>query len=263
MHLVAIVSSDDTLLRLLWRFRDALGRFHLHPVAGREVSEVLPALAQLDFAGALILDGEDQAAAAGSLRRLSLEAQEVAAVDTVAVTSGGLVGEFNVGRAVGSLLGAAGWDARAARALVLGGGPRAMGVARELSSLGVSQLVLLAPSRPEAEAAAPRVAATTRVIASAFGDPLANTFMMESDLIVRLDARANVPLDAFGPHLTFVDLAGETLSRLRQQALNMGALSFNQRDYDAHFMSLALGHILGGQLSPEPFLSLFHEAGRG
>src|SRR5690554_5019903 len=56
MHLVAISSSNAELLRLLWRFRDPLGRFHLHTIAEHDATQLLPALAPVEFAGAIILD---------------------------------------------------------------------------------------------------------------------------------------------------------------------------------------------------------------
>jgi len=262
MQLVSVISRDAELSRLLWRYRDQLGRFHIHPVLEQEASKAVPALPLLEFAGALIMDPDDQREVSGSLNRLSLEAQEAGSVDTVAVTSGGLIGEYNFGRAVGAMLKTAGWDAVSASAVILGGGPPAMSVARELSSLGVSRLVILADSRPEAEAAAPALAASTQLTASAFRDPMANDYLGSSDLIVRLDARGRVPLEVMGPHLTLADLVDGSVSVLRQQALGVGALSFNRRDFEAHFMALALGHVLGGQLTAEPFLSLFHGAAR-
>jgi hypothetical protein len=259
MHLVALISQDPLLVRQLVRYRDPLGRFHLHPLLDHDAADVLPALQVMEFAGAVILDHDSQAVAAKQLTRRSLDAQEAAAVDTVSVSPGGLIGEFNFGRAVGALLQTAGWDGREASAVILGSGRNATGVARELSSVGVTQLTILAGNRPEAERAVPRLAASTSIIARAVSDPVAERCLLEADLLVRLDPAARVPLEMLGPHLTLLDLSPEPVSRLRQQALNVGVLSFNQRDFQAHFLALALSHVLGGSIEVEPLLSLLHD----
>lgn len=259
MHLVAISSSDAELLRLLWRFRDPLGRFHLHGVAEHSGRELLPALTAVEFAGALILDIEEQLTVPSLLQRSSMEVQESGAADTVTVTPAGLIGEYNFGRALGQMLSSAGWDAAGARATILGAGPQVRAVARELSSRGAAEIAILAGSRPEAEQSAPRLAASTRVSTRTFGDVLAERHMQDSDLIVRFDSRVPVPFEALGPHLTLVDLGQEDVSKLRNQALNVGALSFNRRDFTAHLMALSLSQILGGTVEAEPFLSLFHQ----
>src|SRR5690554_2158521 len=159
MHLVAISSSDAELLRLLWRFRDPLGRFHLHTIAEHDANQLLPALAPMEFAGAIVLGPEDQGDVTGLLQRSSMEVQESGAADTVTVTPAGLIGEYNFGRALGQMLKAASWDARNSRVSILGSGPRVRAAAREVSSMGASQLAILASNRPEAEQSAPRLAA--------------------------------------------------------------------------------------------------------
>lgn len=262
MHLVAIRSADSELLQKLWRFRDPLGRFHLHPVMEASAGDMLRGLEPLEFAGAIILDPQEQLDVPAQLKRSSMEVQESGAADCVTVTQAGLIGEFNFGRALSEVLNAAGWHAHGARAVILGSGARARAAARELSSLGVSELALLADSRPEAEQSAPLLAASSRVLTIAAHEPSAARLLQDSDLIVRLDARLDVPVNVLGPHLILIDLAGESVSRLRTQALNVGALSFNHRDFEAHFMSLALGQILGGRIDTEPFLALFHEGNR-
>lgn len=258
MHLVAALSRNEDDLRPLSAFRDAQGRFHIHPVAGQPVTEAIGALELLELAGAVILDEESQQEAAGRVRRLSLEAQDAGAVDTVAVTGAGLIGEFNAGRALGEMLASAGWDGRNAAVTILGGGPRATAMARELGSAGIASLVVLSTSRPEAEAAVPQLAAGVRVAASAYSDPLMHRYLADSDLLIRLEPRVQVPGDLLGPHLTVVDLGGEAVSSLRRHSLATGALSFNAHDFGAYFLSLSLSHILGGRLNPEPFLQLYH-----
>src|SRR5690554_2382095 len=60
MHLVATLTSDAQLQRNLWRFRDPLGRFHLHPIRENSAAQMLKALAAVEFAGALVVDPEQQ-----------------------------------------------------------------------------------------------------------------------------------------------------------------------------------------------------------
>lgn len=259
MHLVATLSRDPALTHLLARYRDPQGRFHLHPLNLADTGQALAALSVLEFAGALILDGEAQEEATRHLSRSSLDSQEVGAVDTVIASPGGLIGEYNFGRAVGELLTAAGWDGRESSAVILGSGREALGVGRELSSLGVTRLALLGPSQPEAERSAPRVAASTNIIARSVHDPVAVRLLQEADLVVRLDPQTDIPPEVLGPHLTLLDLGPEPVSSVRQQALNVGALSFNRLDHQAHLLALALAHVLGSSITVEPFLSLLHE----
>ena len=262
MHLVATLTSDAQLQRNLWRFRDPLGRFHLHPIRENSAAQMLKALAAVEFAGALVVDPEQQLEVPALLQRSSMEVQDSGAADTITVTPAGLIGEYNFGRAVGMMLKSAQWDARDARATILGAGPQVKAISRELSSLGVAELAVLASNRPEAEQSVPVLAASTRVMTRMFSDPLAERHLQDSDLIVRLDPRMNVPGHVLGPHLTLVDLASTGVSAMRSQALSVGALSFNRVDYDAHFIALALSQVLGGAIDAEPFLTLFHEGVR-
>ncbi|MEX2540372.1 MAG: hypothetical protein WD314_01140 [Trueperaceae bacterium] len=259
MHIVGVLGRDQALLNAIGRFRDPLGRFHLHPLHEGPVEAVLSGLVPLAFAGALLLDDEFEQAASGLLQRYSLDAQEVGAVDTVSVAAGGLIGEYNVGRAIGSLLAEADWDARGARAVLLGSGRRVSAIARELSSMGVAQVVILSENRPAAERSLPRLAASTEVVTSALADPRSEGFLAEADLLIRSEPSAEVPPEAMGPHLCLVDLRPERVTALRQQALNFGALTFNLLDFQAHRMSLGLTHILGAGVELEPLLALLHE----
>jgi shikimate dehydrogenase len=259
MQLVGVLGRDQALLNALASFRDPHGRYHLHPLHDGPVEAVLSSLVPLEFAGVLILGDEFEKAASGQLQRHSLAAQEVGAVDTVSVAGGSLIGEYNAGRAVGSLLAASDWDARGARVVLLGSGRPVSAIARELSSMGVAQLVILAENRPAAERTMPTLAASTEVVASALSDPRSDGFLAEADLLVRSDPAADVPLEAMGPHLCLVDLRPERVSLLRQQALNVGALTFNLLDFQAHRLVLGLTHVLGAGVELEPFLALLHE----
>ncbi|HLR46812.1 MAG TPA: hypothetical protein VK092_06605, partial [Deinococcales bacterium] len=167
-------------------------------------------------------------------------------------------GDYGFGRAFSGVVQQAGWDGRAARAVILGGGPQARAAARELSSMGATELTVIAGSAPAAEQAVPPLAATTRVLSLAAGDPFSVRALAEADLVLRLDGSMDVPFEVLGPHLLLVDLAREEMSRLRNQALNVGALSFNRRDWQAHFLALALTQVLGTAVEAAPFLDLFH-----
>lgn len=258
MHLVATLCRDEHLANALRRYRDPQGRFHLHPLEPRLGLQGLPHLATLSFAGALVLDPDAQATARDLATRTSLEADEVGRVDALAVSPAGLIGEFNLGRAVRAVLTQAGWDGRGAGALILGGGPSAAAIAREISSLGAARITVLADSLPAAEQALPRVAASTEVEARTTSDPALEALLDRADLLVRVDPEERVPLAGLGPHLTVLDLAPRAVTPLRQQALNVGALSFNLRDVQAHVVALGLSQVLGGAIEPGPLLDLLH-----
>jgi shikimate 5-dehydrogenase len=259
MHLVAVVCTDPSLSHLLRSFRDDEARFHLHVVTPGRVADWIPALRTLEFAGAMVLDLAAQGDALRHADRSSLDAAGVDAADTITVTQAGLVAEYHLGRALAQALRSRLWDPREARAVVLGGGTEARAVARELASVGVVHLTLLADTRPEAERAVPRLAASTDVVATVPHDPVATRLLEQADLVVRTDPRATFPSALLGPHLTVVDLAPEGVSALRQRAMAVGALTLNRRDVEAHRLHLALGHMLGGGVRVEPLMQLMHE----
>jgi shikimate 5-dehydrogenase len=258
MHLVAVVSGDPDIRHALSSFRDAQARFHLQPVAGGAVDGLFRGLERLDFAGALILDPDAQGDALRLASRSSLDAEEVGGADTVTVTPGGVIAEYNLGRAAAALLAASRWDAKGAEVVLLGGSQAARGVARELSSLGAASVALLAGSPADAERALPELAAGTGVVARSANDPLVPTLLERADLLVRLDAGVPVPASLLGPHLTLLDLVGEPVSALRRRAMSVGALTFNRFDVDAYLIELGLTHILGAPVGVEPLLELFH-----
>jgi hypothetical protein len=255
-----VLNADPKLDRALRAFRDPEGRFHLHPVQGHDTAEAMRALGPLDFAGALVFGEEAQALALKAASRSSLDAQEVGAADTLTTAVGGMIAEFNFGRAVGSCLRAAGWDGRSAKAVLLGTGGGMRGVARELSSLGVARLTILAKDRPTAEQAHPPLAASTEVIARAAADPLSAVLLRDADLVVRFSEAIDVPDEAMGPHLTLLDLSDTGVSALRTRAIGFGALTFNRADVLAHALALGLSHILGGSIAPDGLLASLHDA---
>lgn len=257
MHLVALVCRDPALSEALNAGKRPYHEFHLHPLPEvSDLARVAAALEPLDFAGMLVLPGELQEEAYRLATRSSLDAQEVGAADALTVTPGGLIAEFNLGRAVGAALAHERWHAREASAVILGGGVSARAVSRELSSMGVRHLTVIARHRPNAERVPPKLAASTEVTARAQGDPLSETLIMRADLLVRIDARLHIDPALLGPHLSVVDFSTETLSPLRQQAMNLGAMSIGLREVQAHQLALSLGHILGGRLD----VGLFSEA---
>ncbi len=258
MHLVAVVCSDPSLSHLLRSFRDDEVRFHLHVVPPGRAAKWVEALRTLDFAGALVLDADAQSDALRLADRSSLDASDVEAADTLIATQAGLVAEYHLGRALSQALRSRLWDPRDARAVVLGGGVEARAVARELASVGVVHLTLLAGSRPDAERAVPRLAASTDVVATVAHDPVASRLLEQADLVVRIDPNATFPSALLGPHLTVVDLAPEGVSALRGRAMSVGALTLNRRDVEAHRLHLALGHMLGGGVRVEPLMQLMH-----
>lgn len=260
MHIVGVLGRDRDFLGAISRFRDPLGRFHLHPLHEGSVDGVLKGLVPLEFAGALLLDQEFEESAHALVQRHSLDAQELGRVDTVTVAAGGLIGEFNAGRAVGSLLSEAKWDGRGARAVLLGSGKRVAAIARELSSLGLSQITILAENRPAAERTMPRLAASTTVVTTATSDPRGENFLAQADLLIRADPTADVPSEILGPHLCLIDLHPQRVTALRQQALNVGSLTYGLLDVQAHRLALGLTNVLGTGVELEPLLALLHDA---
>lgn len=263
MHIVGVLARDRNLISAIGRFRDKRGRFHLHPLEEGPVEGVLAGLVPLEFAGTVVLDEELERTVAGQLQRHSIDAQEAGAVDAVSVAAGSLIGEYNGGRAVGSLLGQADWDGRGARAVLLGSGWKVGAIARELSSMGVAQVVILAENRPAAEHSAPPLAAGTAVITSAISDPRARQYLAEADLLVRCRSGVQVEPELMGPHLCLVDLQPESQALLRQQALAVGALTFGLREYQSHRMALGLAHVLGTGVELEPLVALLRDVPLG
>lgn len=259
MHLVAVLSQDIKLSHALTEFRDPQLNVYLHPVPlNTALPEIASSLKPLDFAGMLILDAPLQHQAYEVASRSSLDAQEVQAVDVLTVTPSGLLGEFNLGRAIGQTLRNAKWDGRRAKAVVIGSGRLARAVSRELSSLGVHRLALLARTRPSAENSLSRLAASTEVVTQALASPSSMSMLEQADLIIRIDTEAHIPAHILGPHLTLVDLFPQAMSQLRQDALAMGAMTLSLRDVQAHHLALSLNHILGSKLGAENFLEVMH-----
>ncbi len=257
MHLVALVSDDPDVQHAIRTFRDAAGRFHLHPVPSGSMADLLRGLPRLDFAGALILDEERQLEAQRLADRSSLDAQELGAADTLTVTQAGIIADHSLGRALAALLGAHRWDAAGSKVVILGAGPTARAIARAVVSLGAASLTVLANDRVAAERVLPNGAGAA-LLARAGADPVARTMLEQADLVVRLEAGHKVPVEVLGPHLTVVDMLSEPVSNMRRQALASGALTFNRRDVEAYRLELGLSQVLGGPIGIEPIMTLFH-----
>ncbi len=259
MHLVALASHDQALNQALSSFKHPEHDIYLHPIpAHSPLERVAAGLEPLDFAGLLVLEPSLQPQAFQLASRRSLDAQEVAAADALTVTPGGLIAEYNLGRAVGAALHTVLWNPREANVVILGTGAPARAISRELSSLGATHLTVLAANRPLAETTVQQLAANTEITAKAEGDPLAAGLIERADLLVRVDSTMAVSDTLLGPHLTLVDLAKEAMSPLRQRALNLGALTVGVREVQAQQLALSLGHVLGGRLEPGPFAELLH-----
>ncbi len=258
MHLVALVTDDGDLKHALRDFRDGAGRFHLHPVPTGGSAELLRGLIRLDFAGALVLDELAGAAVQALAERSSLDAQDLGSADTLTVTPAGVMADHTFGRAISALLESRRWHAEGANAVVLGTGSQARAAARELARRGVASLTVLADDRVEAERTVPTAAAGPVIMARASADPLATTLLERADLLVRTDPQARVPESLLGPHLTIIDLSDDGVSSLRRRGMELGALTFNRRDVEAHRFELSLSQILGGSIGLDPIMALFH-----
>jgi hypothetical protein len=260
MHLVAAVSSDPDLAHQLRDFRDGEQRFLIHPIPAGPLHAILDALRALDFAGALLLDPRLQREAARVVERTSLEVRELGAADALILTPAGVVADLHLGRAVGAALRHRLWNPRGARAVVLGADLTARSVARELGTLGVAHLTVLASERPDAERVVAHLAATTDVAARAANDPGALALLERADLVVRTDGDADLPSHVLGPHLALVDATPGSLTAWRRRGLEVGALTIGRPDIEAHRLHLALGSILGPGVALEPIMALLHEA---
>ncbi len=257
MPLVALLCHDPHRVSALTQVRHPA--FTLHPVSAQHpVPNVMNALTVLDFAGALVLGADLQRQTAAGVQRSSLDTRTFGVADTVTVTSAGLVGDYNLGRALAAALQADSWDVGGARAVVLGAGPAASVSARELASLGARSVTLFAADRPTAERALGSLAVTALAAARAWGEPSAQSYLEKADLLVRTDHRLKLDEHLLGPHLNIVDLAPEPLSRLRRAALKLGAKSLGLRDVQAYQAAVALGHVLGGAVEVAPFLNALH-----
>lgn len=259
MQPIALICDDPILTDVLISFRDDRLKINFHIIpSNKNLERIVEHLELFNFAGALIFDTELQPRAFKAANRSSLDAQEVTVADALTVVPGGVVAEYNFGRAIGDALKAEQWNAKNANVVILGTGVQARATSRELSSLGASHLTVLAPNQPIAEKTAIQLAASTEVVAKAQSDPLAASFLERADLLIRIDEEMNIPMHLLGPHLTVVDISTEPFSPLRQRAFELGALTIGLRDVQAYLLTRSLGHILGGRISSEPFLNLLH-----
>ncbi|MEZ4630155.1 MAG: hypothetical protein R2880_05505 [Deinococcales bacterium] len=265
MHLVALMSSDPSLLALLSHFHDPVSRLYFHPLdAEARLDEVCSALKTLDFVGLLALDIEFQEKFFRHVQRSNLDAQEARAIDTVMVTAHGLIGEYNLGRALLSALQDELWDARDARVMVVGSNLQARAICRELSSAGISHLSIISANLPQAESIASRLALSTEVAVRSLYDAGIPSLLSKADLLIHLGGEElRLKDDFLGPHLSVVDLSSDSLSPLRKKALRLGALTLSLRDVQARQISLGLNHMLGSQLSATQFLELLHSLDSG
>jgi len=257
VQLVALICRDRVKRGALACLHELEPSLLLHPAPNQQPLErVLESLAPLGFAGALILDPAAQAMAAQAATRRTLDANETGAADTVTVLPDGLLADYSLGRAIGSMLHASRWEVRGAKVVIMGAGPAARAISRELASLGTGHLVVLAPNRPVAEHATSQLAASTEVVARSATDPIAQGLIARADLLVRLEPAMAVADHLLGPHLAVIDFAAVPMSPLRRQALNLGALTFGRYELEAWQLAGGLSQIAGAPYRPEPLLTL-------
>lgn len=257
MQLVSLICHDPVKREALARLHEVTPGLILHPAPRHHpVDRILACLGPLGFVGALLLDPAAQAVAAQVATRRTLDVEEVGAADAVTALPDGLLADYGLGRAVRNLLHAARWEARGAKAVILGAGPAARSISRELASLGVKHLAVLAPNRPIAEQVASQLAASAEVVARSAADPIAHSLIAQADLLVRLEPTTAVPEHLLGPHLALVDLAPGAMTPLRRQALNLGALTFGRVEVEAWQVAGALTQITGAACPPESLLAL-------
>lgn len=262
MQLVALVCQDRTKRSALACLHELEPSLLLHPAPSHQpVERVLESLTPLGFSGALILDPAAQAVAAQATTRQTLDTNETGLVDTVVVLPDGLLADYGLGRAVRGMLHAAHWETHGAKVVILGAGPAARAISRELASLGVRHLAVLALNRPIAEHTASQLAASTEVVARSATDPIAQGLIARADLLVRLEPTMAVADHLLGPHLAVIDFAAVPMSQLRRQAINLGALTFGRYELDAWQLASGLSQIAGTPYHPEPLLTLLSRDG--
>jgi shikimate 5-dehydrogenase len=216
------------------------------------------ALRTLGFTGALLLDGEVQREAAAASDRPSVDAQALGAADTLRRTPFGWMAEFDLARAITAALKERLYDARGARAIVLGGGTLATVASYALARAGVAHLAVVAPERPQAERSLAPLTIAAETVALATFESGALAMLERADLIVRCDVEAELPQGLFGPHLALVDLTEGELTRWRERGLKVGALTLGQRDIRAHHLQLTLSSLLETAIELEPLMELLH-----
>jgi shikimate 5-dehydrogenase len=258
MRVIALMSQQPQIQSVLDKLDDP--EVVLFPVTNNKpLTSLLTSMATLEFAGALVLDSQQQIGCLPYMQRSSLDAQQAGAVDIITITPAGLFGDYALGHAMGALLKSAGYHLHGARVVLLGSGTEVSAIARELSSLGIQHLSILAANRPEAEKALPQLAASTTAISMAVGEPMAATYIEQADLLIRVDYNLSVADSLLGPHLSVIDFSPLAMSPLRQGAMKAGAKTLGLRDVQAHQLSLALGRLLGKPFKADVFLNLLHQ----
>ena len=257
MDMIAFFCSDEHLFRSLESIRG--GGFYLHGIpSDKSTSSALNALEPLGVLGAIILDPARQQEATASLAKQSIMVEAIGAVDTVVVTPAGLVGDYTLGYALSSILNASQWNVRGARGVVVGSDSVAKAIARELSSLGMSHLTLIAENNPLAEALSPDLAASTEVVATTLDSGVSTPLIEQADLLVKASQTISVPEGLLGPHLNIIELSQDIKSGLREAATRVGAKSIGLRDVQAYQLSHMLEQILGKKMLVEPFLNVLN-----
>jgi len=233
MHLIALSTQNQHLAHALSEFKDRSSNIILHPVpTSSRFESVCEGLKALDFVGLLALDDAAQKEAYLQAERSSLDAQEIRAADSLTVSANGLIGEYNMARAIMQVLKTNEWDARGARAVIIGANSLARAIARELSSAGVSNLSLFAETQPSAESTTEGLAVSTAKYAGTFKDARLDHMLTEADLLIQVSSKSEAKIsdDHLGPHLSFIDLSNESMTLLRKRALNLGASTLNLQD---------------------------------
>ena len=258
MRLIALMCQQPQIQSVLDKLDDP--EVVLFPITNNKpLSSLLTSMATLEFAGALVLDPQQQVACLGYMQRSSLDAQQAGAVDIITITPAGLFGDYALGHAMGALLKSSGYHLHGARVVLLGSGIEVSAIARELSSLGIHHLTIIAENRPEAEKALPKLAASTTALSVALQEPMTASLIEQADLLIRVDCGLNISENLLGPHLSVIDFSPLAMSPLRQQAIKAGAKTLGLRDVQAHQLSLALSRLVGKPFKADVFLNLLHQ----
>ncbi len=257
MNLIAVACTDAVLLGSLKQLNHP--DTFLHPLNTKPTYAQLQAsLETLNFAGAMIFEEGLARQIATSSQRPSIGVQVSGFCDTLICTPAGIIAENSFAQSVRDAFIHQQWDARGARAVVLGNDLYLSVIARELANLGVQQLVLLAENRPSATRALAYLPKDTEGITDSLSSPQLRIYLEQADIIVHGQTAVTIPIDVLGPHLSIIDLQDTIMSDLRRNALRMGARTLSMRDLRAYQVAAMLHQILGRPVSADSLLAFFH-----
>lgn len=252
--------ADTPLATALDGYVDPDGRFSLKR-SNASVPDALTALGPLNVAGAVISGAGLRSEAFHHAHRTSVDAGRYRSVDTLVQTRGLTVGELTGPEAVVDGLHAAGWDARGASVVAIGGGVEARALLGRLVSSGVRELTVVEASGAEAEQALPDRSSGVTLRAMHERNPAIDRVLSAADAVLLSKPLAAVNDLVLGPHLTLVELMPDLPPTVRQRLDTLGGATVPWHDLAAHQTAWALKRILETDVDSGPLLQALHHRG--